>query len=89
MDMTDKGGLVYRLYGYRSKSDRKCMYFKEVCDWDTPLAVNDILMKFNKEDRKIVAYTDDVVIFVSNIMKTSLGILLSWAKSKGLGVNPG
>lgn len=81
--MTDKGGLVYRLYGYRSKSDRKCMYFKEVCDGDTPL------MKFNKEDRKIVAYTDDVVILVSNIMKTSLGILLSWAKSKGLGVNPG
>lgn len=31
-----------------------------------PLAGNDILMKFNNEGRKIVAYPDDVLKLVSN-----------------------
>lgn len=48
------------------QENRQQKYSARGCAITTPVAVsvNDILMKFSKEGKKIVAYADDVVILV-------------------------
>lgn len=45
------------------------------------LVINDILLKISKDDKKIVGY-EDVLVLVSGVTQSSLGMQFSWAKSK-------